>query len=209
MTSKIVKVEVFKYAELSDDVKERLRDEWRSHSDPHGERDYWDMMTDHLKEQQPWITLIQDSRRKGRDYVYGDNPPEFGVRFDFDLTAFAAVHFEKDPDKIRQAGHYGVSLDFRSRDYSLREVDLSFFDPTEEAEAFHDSPEGETFREALIDAIKEDCEAFTDWAQNMIREDIEWLMSDEQIDESIEANEHEGGWYFEDGDPYYEDDIVE
>lgn len=195
---RIKKTEVFKFAELSDAAKEKAREWYRSGALDY---DWWDFIYDDAATIAGLIgiDLFTNVVKKRGPQIYfsgfcsqGDGACFFGsYRYAAGSVATVKSHAPQDKELHRiveglhdcqRRAFYGITATIEHRGHYNHSGCMSFdFD----CERKFDENE-----------VKQLLRDFADWIYGQLEKEHDWLTSDEQVDESITANEYE---FLEDG----------
>jgi len=202
--SHIVEKTVYSFDELSDRAKERARSWWR---DGALDYDWWDCIYEDAAtiadmlgidlRQKPVKLMNGTTRHDPAIYFSGFSSQGDGACFEgsyaykagcaravrryaskdtvlhriaADLVTLQRRYFYRLEAECRQSGHYShsgcmsVNVDMAGR---------------------YDVPDD------AIDGLTEVLRSFADWIYRQLEREYEWLMADEQVDESIRCNEYE------------------
>lgn len=155
---------VYKFEELSDRAKERARDWYRQ-----GALDYeW------------WDSVYEDAKRIGLKITGFDlgRGADAEGKFTSSAVDVANAILKEHGDKTET---YKDARDFL-KDWEKKEK--AYYDADEDNEDFEGSEEGEELEKEFLNTILQD------YAQ-ILQTEMEYLTSDEQVDEMITVNEYE------------------
>jgi hypothetical protein len=202
---------VYKFEELSDTAKEKAREWWREGALDH---EWWEHIYDDAARMGEIIGINIDNETSGRARAGGRPRINFetnpdGARFEgsyrYRKGSVAAIKKEAPQDK-----------DLHEIAEALARVQKKYFYDLEASIRYgrgHDEHPSNTFitvepgswgldrgmqvSEADDEEIQDILRDFMYWISRQLSREAEWILSDEQVDESIIANEYE---FTEDGE---------
>jgi len=166
-----IATKVYQFDELSDDVKERARQWWRE-----GGLDYeW------------WDFIYEDAERIGLKLT----------EFDLDRNRHACGDFIKDATEVAE-----LVINEHGDECETYKDAVAFLDERDKIVDWAERDEnGEFVDEYGLDELLDECEneflrTLLEDYSIILQHEMEYLLSDEQVDETIRANEYE---FTEDG----------
>lgn len=182
--------ELYQFAELDDDAKERARDWWRNLEAQDYEPDY----------------VVDDAERMGAilGIEFDPRPVRLmngGTRYDPTVywSGFSsqgdAIRKEAPLDKalhdIADALQAAQRKCFYRLEARTRHRGHYYHSGCMQVDVFDCGNQYANLPDGTEDAISQALRDFADWIYRQLEADYEWRLADEQVDESIAANEYE------------------
>ena len=188
--STIIKTEVFLFDELADEAKERAREWYRD-----GALDYewWDGVYDTAKTAGACLGIDVDAIYFSGFWSQGDGACFTGtyryrkgwraaLRAEFSGDAYARLTTIGEAlQAVQKPAFYKLAASVRHTGRGSDEYSTAIHEDT------RDVPDGlPVYEISLKDALRD----FMRWIYRQLEAEHDWLMADEQVDESIRANEY-------------------
>lgn len=188
-----IEITVYKFSELDDRAKERAMDNWR---DGHLDYDWWDAVYEDADRVAQILGIEIDRKGKSTPAIYFSGfyhqgqGSSFEGSYSYAKGAVKAIkeyapqdetlhRIARDLQDVQRKNFYGLRASITASNWetsirvNVENVQHIYGDASDEAE------------EAITEAMND----FNHWVFERLGDEYEYLMSDEAIAESIEANE--------------------